>query len=897
MKTTTFRKLLCMFCLLLSTSGLMAASATVLFERNSNWDADTDLALWTETEEDGAVAIADGVLNFSGGNSGYAFKMAVSPSAGSTISYKANWAVGSSTGRAGGYNYMTIGGIQLRAYGQDGYASIVVDGTETTFEGSGKDDVRGGVWDVEFSIDQTTGEYSYTINMSSSGKYTGSGTTSAAFDGVTMGYYKPGRIVSTNQSLNSLYIAEIPVGVTTTLVERGYETDWSDADLALWPDPEPYNGASRATLSIVDNALNFSASNTSYENDLAVTTSANTIVNLKANWAVGTSTGRARGYNYMRIGGIELRAYGQDSYATIVVDGTETTITDSNKEDVRDGVWDIDLSINQATGEVTYTITMNSSGTHTGTATSTTAIDKLAIGYYKPGRVTALSQTLNKVWITETTQSVQTANYTLSYQTAEGTEVKSETRKGVVGKAITLQEADIEAFIVNGVKYLYVSDNSADLTIAADGTTKVIITVAEAEKKEYTLKAVDDEGNEITTLNEGIIYEGETAFHYYTKALKSNGTWYMVEKNAAIPYYGITIQYGENPTLAYAKTDVAYFTEAEVLTPSGSWAANGIVPDRYANGVAKRLSASSYVKTAALAGGTYTVTLSARNNSSSQTGNLPLYLVDAEGNIAEAALEQAFEDWSTAEQAEKSVSGVVIPDGYSLALYNATEYNSNLELDYIYLVKESSTVSFAISDESGYATYYNSTDAFIMPEGVEGGTVSGITDYSDNIKKVNITYSYTAGTVVPAGTPLILKGEVKEYEAEATTTTETAPESEYLFGYDNNSGIVEESSESYYYYKLCHSTVDGQDVVGFFWFAEGGHTNGSKPGKAYLRLPVSMFSNVNGVIFEEETDGINDINVEPAENADVFTISGMKVSGSDQPKGIYIVNGKKIVVK
>ena len=284
--------------------------------------------------------------------------------------------------------------------------------------------------------------------------------------------------------------------------------------------------------------------------------------------------------------------------------------------------------------------------------------------------------------------SADLVNYTVKFVNESGTEIKEATTyDGLPGDPATITDKDKEAIVYDGVRYVYKSDNAEGMTIANDGTTVITIVFREAQSYPYTVTAIDEEGNELKQLSSGEVYEDTQALYYYTKAIEKDGVWYMTAQKSGEPYYGIRINGGDNATVTYTASEACYFSEVEDLTPSRSWAADGIVPNRYANGVAKRLYANSYVKTAALPAGIYTLTLRARNNSSSTTGNLPIYLVDANGNIASSACTATFTDWGIAEQAEKSAEGIIVPEGYAIALNNATTYNSNLEMDYLYLVK------------------------------------------------------------------------------------------------------------------------------------------------------------------------------------------------------------------
>ena len=82
----------------------------------------------------------------------------------------------------------------------------------------------------------------------------------------------------------------------------------------------------------------------------------------------------------------------------------------------------------------------------------------------------------------------------------------------------------------------------------------------------------------------------------------------------------------------------------------------------------------------------------------------------------------------------------------------------------------------------------------------------------------------------------------------------------------------------------------------------------AKPFRAYLKYQGSNANNTKPLytsISNSETTSINDIfqqNSILTDNCDVYSISGTKLSNSiknlmNLPKGVYIMNGKKYIVK
>ena len=71
--------------------------------------------------------------------------------------------------------------------------------------------------------------------------------------------------------------------------------------------------------------------------------------------------------------------------------------------------------------------------------------------------------------------------------------------------------------------------------------------------------------------------------------------------------------------------------------------------------------------------------------------------------------------------------------------------------------------------------------------------------------------------------------------------------------------------------------------------------------RAYLQIPTAVLNNsanAVGIVFDDEVDGIRGIsqNAVEAESA-WFTLDGRKLSGKPTTKGVYVVNGRKVVVR
>lgn len=191
---------------------------------------------------------------------------------------------------------------------------------------------------------------------------------------------------------------------------------------------------------------------------------------------------------------------------------------------------------------------------------------------------------------------------------------------------------------------------------------------------------------------------------------------------------------------------------------------------------------------------------------------------------------------------------------------------------------------------AGYATYFNSTKAYKLPASCVGyvwedGKIVGVYKEKDN--------------VVPANEPLVIQAAAGSYPLMFTTTS--IPSDTYksygmnaLEGTDEATAITPDPD--YYFYGLSLNSSNDINSVGFYWMEADGaaFTNGAH--KAYLKIPTRKFEGaqpVRGFAFKGTTTGVE--SVESSNNAPqaIYDLTGRRVSKAE--KGIYIINGKKVI--
>lgn len=209
---------------------------------------------------------------------------------------------------------------------------------------------------------------------------------------------------------------------------------------------------------------------------------------------------------------------------------------------------------------------------------------------------------------------------------------------------------------------------------------------------------------------------------------------------------------------------------------------------------------------------------------------------------------------------------------------------------------------------AGYATYYNSF-AVSLPSAVKAYTISGISDGQ-------LTLSEIAGSVVPAMTAVLLKspddaGFTGRMQMQPTDNQQPIAGADNLLrgsdeatkthaanGVCDESGTTDDGSTLYYKFAYGRSGTASASQLGFWWGAAQGAPFQSAAHKAWLAVPSQRVpSRVQGfAIIEGSTPtGIESPTTQTAQ-APIYTLDGVRLNGQPVRRGVYIVNGKKVMM-
>ncbi|MBR5653834.1 MAG: endonuclease [Prevotella sp.] len=209
-------------------------------------------------------------------------------------------------------------------------------------------------------------------------------------------------------------------------------------------------------------------------------------------------------------------------------------------------------------------------------------------------------------------------------------------------------------------------------------------------------------------------------------------------------------------------------------------------------------------------------------------------------------------------------------------------YKGTQKYPALYKEQENEEVTLTIGS-AGVATFASNYDLdFTDVTGMKAYIASGFNPKTGKLVLTRVKK-------VPAGTGLFIKG---------TAGTYTIPMNATSMCYANLlEGVTEDIS-------LAPTTDDmtnfilanGSHGIGFYKLSKEVTVNA---GKAYLALPTMSIGNLaNGIMLEiedETTSSITNDEIRISNDGVWYTLDGRKLNGEPTQKGVYIVNGRKVV--
>ena len=211
-----------------------------------------------------------------------------------------------------------------------------------------------------------------------------------------------------------------------------------------------------------------------------------------------------------------------------------------------------------------------------------------------------------------------------------------------------------------------------------------------------------------------------------------------------------------------------------------------------------------------------------------------------------------------------------------------------------YIDKEVVNVS-----EATYSTYYNSI-AVQLPAGVQAATFDNVASTDAQSGSLTINWRYDGDdnekNVIPGGTAVMLKSTTGNYKLTLLPdNTDAAPAGNLLHGSDVRCMTTGGDK----YYKLTYGPAGSEyaNRVGWYKGAAGGAAFTIGAHKAWLALSTQQARDITFFSLDDgETTSIYSATSQRlTANSQYYDLQGRRIA---QPaKGLYIVNGKKVVIK
>lgn len=462
--------------------------------------------------------------------------------------------------------------------------------------------------------------------------------------------------------------------------------------------------------------------------------------------------------------------------------------------------------------------------------------------------------------------STTEVNYTVKYVDENGTELKDQTTySGEPGNPAVIYDSDKASFDANNNHYIYKSDDAEGKTIAGDGTTVISVTFRVAELYSYTVKS--DSGKELAS---GSAYEQETvivAFPQFemrgtdlfeTEAGDKNIGYYRKNIVLTSDNMEVVVNYTKN-TIA----NVVYYSEAEDIEGATAYSGNN-ANIRCSNGTGAAFNEDTKVTT--LPAGKYKIWGQVFGNASTE------FSIKAGDNVVWTLSTVGYLTNVLSEEFEVSTETdiIIVAAG-----------NSGRTLDCLYIQKTGDVAPETIEVTMASCGYATLCSEYAL-------------DFSENEDvKAYIATELKDGKVVTeqiqmaaAGEGIILKSSSASVTIATTTESVEKNENNKMVG-DPKNAISLTANQGY-----ILSANDGL----FHPCSEGTLA----AGKAYLAIDVQAANGAKVLTLDFAEEGmataINEVETTTTSDA-VFTLGGTRMIGQPTQRGIYIVGGKKVVIK
>lgn len=231
--------------------------------------------------------------------------------------------------------------------------------------------------------------------------------------------------------------------------------------------------------------------------------------------------------------------------------------------------------------------------------------------------------------------------------------------------------------------------------------------------------------------------------------------------------------------------------------------------------------------------------------------------------------------WNYSYTSDYSGSGISLSGNIKVAL--------SVDHAWLDITEEGMTAVSATIGKNGYTTFASSYPLDLTTENLP----AGVKAYKAAVYETTVRFT-ELNQCVPANTGILLAGTADANVNIAVAASGTTVEGNEFFV--NTTGSTFDADDGYTYYGMKKATKAEESIV----FAKFTPSSVAIPAdKAYLKVSNSGNARLN-VVFDDAA-GISTVETVKAKNDATYNLRGQRVA---QPqKGLYIVNGKKVIIK
>ncbi len=207
------------------------------------------------------------------------------------------------------------------------------------------------------------------------------------------------------------------------------------------------------------------------------------------------------------------------------------------------------------------------------------------------------------------------------------------------------------------------------------------------------------------------------------------------------------------------------------------------------------------------------------------------------------------------------------------------------------------TASYTITVEPKVAITMNADGirTYASAYGLDFSQVEGLTAYyATGYDKTNLSLTMTPMDVTAPGAGMMLKGAANQTYTVPVATSGSTTTTQYLVGLTEATNVPQVDAEGNTTFILAKVN----DVINWYKLREENYT--LKANSAYLRLPADAIPQGQNPVVMDFTGGSNGISSATStaiNNESWYTLDGRLLQSKPSTKGIYVNNGRKIVIK